>query len=35
MITSAMKGKLRERGYSDAEIADLTPHQAHGILNSS
>jgi hypothetical protein len=28
-------GKLRERGYSDAEIADLTPQQAHDVLNSS
>jgi hypothetical protein len=35
MITNAMRGKLRERRYSDAEILNLTPQQAYDILNSS
>jgi hypothetical protein len=35
MITNAMRGKLRERGYSDSEIHELTPQQAHDILRST
>jgi hypothetical protein len=34
MITNAMRWQLRERGYSDPDIAKLTPQQAHDILNS-
>lgn len=33
MITRAMKGQLRDRGLSDDQIANLTPHEAQEILN--
>jgi RecA-family ATPase len=33
MITAAMKKGLRERGYTDDAIRDLTPRQANNILN--
>jgi Protein of unknown function (DUF3987) len=33
MITNAMKDQLRGRGFSDDEIANLTPQEAHEILN--
>jgi len=33
MITNAMKQQLRSRGFSDAQIANLTPQQAHDILD--
>jgi hypothetical protein len=32
MITAAMKEALRARGYSDDDIANMTPTQAHEIL---
>jgi hypothetical protein len=32
MLTQDMKRRLRAYGYSDAEIAQLTPQQAHEIL---
>jgi hypothetical protein len=34
MITQAMKAKLRDRGYSDDQISNLTPEQAHAILGT-
>ncbi len=33
MITNAMKAELRARGYTDAQIADMTPEAAHKILD--
>lgn len=35
MITNAMREKLRAKGMSDADIANLKPEQAHQILNSA
>jgi putative DNA primase/helicase len=35
MITNAMRGGLHQRGYSDADIREMTPQQAHDILNGS
>jgi RecA-family ATPase len=32
MITRAMKARLRARGYSDGQIANMRPKQAHDIL---
>jgi len=33
MITHAMKDQLRGRGLSEDQIANLTPEEAHEILN--
>jgi hypothetical protein len=32
MITRRQKADLRERGYTDEQIRDMTPHQAHRVL---
>jgi hypothetical protein len=32
MVTLEMKHRLHARGYSDEQIAHLTPQQAHDIL---
>lgn len=31
MITRAQKQRLRDMGYSDADIANMTPEQAHKL----
>jgi hypothetical protein len=35
MITQAMRAELRDRGYSDAEIYEMTPTEARQILNGA
>jgi hypothetical protein len=35
MITAAMKAGLRARGYTDQQIADMRPADAHQILNAA
>jgi hypothetical protein len=35
MITLAQKARLRELGYDDAAINEMTPHQAHKVLGIS
>jgi hypothetical protein len=35
MITAAMKADLRAQGYTDAQIADMPPAEAHEILNGA
>lgn len=32
MITRRQKADLRERGYTDEQIRDMTPHEAHRVL---
>jgi hypothetical protein len=32
MITQRQKTDLRERGYSDEQIRDMTPEEAHRVL---
>lgn len=32
MITSRQKADLRERGYTDQQIRDMTPNEAHRVL---
>lgn len=32
VITHAQKRMLREKGYSDAQIAEMAPAEAHNIL---
>jgi hypothetical protein len=32
MITQRQKADLRERGYSDEQIRDMTPNEAHRVL---
>jgi hypothetical protein len=32
MITRRQKADLRERGYTDEQIRDMTPNQAHRVL---
>jgi hypothetical protein len=34
MITQAQKVELRARGYSDEQVRDMTPQEAHAILAS-
>ena len=34
MITKAMKARLRDLGKTDAEIAALTPAEAHALLDA-
>jgi hypothetical protein len=33
MITRRQKADLRERGYTDEQIRDMTPNEAHGVLD--
>jgi hypothetical protein len=35
MITNAMRKQLRDRDYSDEEIARFTPEQAHAKLRAN
>jgi hypothetical protein len=35
MITAAMKQRLRELGYTDVQIREMQPAQAHQIINAA
>lgn len=35
LITLAQKARLRDMGYMDAAISEMTPANAHAILNSN
>jgi hypothetical protein len=35
MITAAMKQQLRELGYTDMQIREMRPAEAHQIINTA